>query len=589
MGAWAADTLREIGIQGSETLGRHYALCPQCSHSRKKHASHKTLGYTVYGDRIVCGCNHCGWTDAAFLNGKSKTNGKIDGDIKGNLVAAYDYVDEKGELLFQVCRRSDKQGFPQRVLRDGKWLWKVPPETRRVLYRLPELLAAVAAGELVVLPEGEKDADNLWRLGFAATCEPGGASEPGKKQKWKSEYNEYLRGADVLVLGDNDPPGEARAMHVASQLRGVARRVRVLQMGTLPELAAKVGGDVSNLIEMGWDAERLSALFAGVPDTHHERVVVIERCSDLRDMRFDQLIFTVDDYLPEGFTILGGRPKIGKSWMVLELDYAVATEGSLFLGRKCQHGDVLGLFLEDGKRRMQRRLTAMYGISKPWPERFQYSTSWLRLDQGGMEEIKKWCDSVRDPRLISIDILNQIKQKSAHKNQDLYDRDYEALVALREFGEKHKLTIVGTMHQRKQGADDLLDTINSTLGSAGAADTVLVLARDANGSKYLYGRGRDIEEFKITVTQDEHFRWENLGSQMLKTMSSERARIVEILRRKGTPMSPKEIILELGKTMDNVKPVNIRNLLSKMTKGEQVIQLGDGRYELPDPQEGMPF
>jgi len=125
------------------------------------------------------------------------------------IIATYDYTDESGAPLFQVVRLAPK-GFRQRRPNGkGGWTWSLG-DTRRVLYRLPEVRDAVASGRLVFIVEGEKDTDNLRTLGFTATCNVGGAN------KWRAEYTESLRGADAVIIGDNDDSGRAHVAHIAS-------------------------------------------------------------------------------------------------------------------------------------------------------------------------------------------------------------------------------------------------------------------------------------------------------------------------------------------------------------------------------------
>jgi hypothetical protein len=84
------------------------------------------------------------------------------------IVKIYDYRDETGELLFQVVR-FDPKGFRQRRPNGhGGWTWNLQG-TRRIPYRLPELMKSVAAGQTIYIPEGEKDVDNLIAIGVAAT------------------------------------------------------------------------------------------------------------------------------------------------------------------------------------------------------------------------------------------------------------------------------------------------------------------------------------------------------------------------------------------------------------------------------------
>jgi hypothetical protein len=257
-----AEILQEHGIAlQSYDLGRHYTTCPQCSASRStSHRGNKVLGVTIDSKGVQWGCNHCSWTGGAYYNGKA--NGRDRSDI----IARYDYVDENGELLFQVCRKADKSSFPQRRP-DGKggWRWETK-SVRKVLYRLPELLAAVSNNQPIVIPEGEKDVNNLWRIGLAATCNPGGAPKPTSARpnptpKWKPEYSETLRGADVLLTPDNDPAGWLHVNQIAAALNGIAARIRILRLPNLPEK-----GDVSDWLAAGGTREQLDALIEQAPD-----------------------------------------------------------------------------------------------------------------------------------------------------------------------------------------------------------------------------------------------------------------------------------------------------------------------------------
>ena len=183
---------------------------------------------------------------------------KNGGAAKFTIIATYDYTDESGAPLFQVVRFAPKDFRQRRPNGKGGWSWSLG-KTRRVLYRLPEVRDAVADDRLVVIPEGEKDADNLSKLGFTATCNAGGAN------KWRTEYTESLRNADVVIIGDNDDAGRAHVAHVGSSLRGVARRVRVLDLAKAwPECPAK--GDISNWIEASGTAEALNALIEVLPE-----------------------------------------------------------------------------------------------------------------------------------------------------------------------------------------------------------------------------------------------------------------------------------------------------------------------------------
>jgi hypothetical protein len=103
--------------------------------------------------------------------------------------------------------------------------------------------------------------DNLWLLGFAATCNAHGASEPGKAPKWTKKHSEQLRGADIVVLNDNDAPGYEHAEVTYQLSLGVAKRVRRLDLkDSWP--AIKEHGDVSDWIAAGHVRSELEALIS---------------------------------------------------------------------------------------------------------------------------------------------------------------------------------------------------------------------------------------------------------------------------------------------------------------------------------------
>jgi len=135
------------------------------------------------------------------------------------VVATYDYTDEDGELLYQVVRFEPK-GFKLRYPDGyGGWIWKKHP--RQVLYRLPEVLEA----PIVFVVEGERDVETLRNYGFAATTNAGGA-----KARWLPEFTTTLRGREVILIPDNDPPGRHRTARIARALLGKVGRLVILEL-----------------------------------------------------------------------------------------------------------------------------------------------------------------------------------------------------------------------------------------------------------------------------------------------------------------------------------------------------------------------
>lgn len=170
----------------------------------------------------------------------------------------YDYEDERGTLLFRVSRfykqnaagEWKKQFAQKRHLGEGQFARNMDGAERTV-YNLPAVRAAVAVGEPVYVVEGEKDVHTLRGWGLAATCNPGGAG------KWDPDYGRALRGADVVVLPDNDAPGRRHGETVAASARLFAASVVVLDLPDLPEK-----GDVTDWVRLGHTQTELAALVA---------------------------------------------------------------------------------------------------------------------------------------------------------------------------------------------------------------------------------------------------------------------------------------------------------------------------------------
>jgi hypothetical protein len=264
--------------------GRYYATCPECSRHRKPaHQKAKCLGVTVDGGGVRWGCNHCGWTGPE----KGARNGR-----GGASLVSYEYQDGDGAVVYRKVRNAPGRTprfYFQRPDSDGKWT-KGRGDVSTVIYRLPQTRKAMAAGQRIVTAEGEKDVESLWGVGVPATCNPDGASEPGKKTKWHRKFSEMLRGADLVVTGDDDEAGRAHVQATASASVGLARSVRVLDPACW-----RPGKDVSDWLANGGTAEALCALLDGAPEWKPSAVSADEGAADRVSLRAPS---ARDEFLP---------------------------------------------------------------------------------------------------------------------------------------------------------------------------------------------------------------------------------------------------------------------------------------------------
>lgn len=167
----------------------------------------------------------------------------------GNIVAEYSYFDEFGKLLYQCVRFKPKDFRQRQPNGNGGWSWNLKG-VRLVPYRLPELLSTNKDIPVLIV-EGEKDVDNLLKIGLTATCNPMGAG------KWRKDFSSFFVGKDVFIIPDNDSAenkyaGQKHAINVAVNIGEVAKTIKILE---LPN-----GKDVSEWIDSGGTKDILLSL-----------------------------------------------------------------------------------------------------------------------------------------------------------------------------------------------------------------------------------------------------------------------------------------------------------------------------------------
>jgi hypothetical protein len=289
---------------------------------------------------------------------------------------------------------------------------------------------------------------------------------------------------------------------------------------------------------------------------------------------FPDTVYIVPGILPEGLTLLVGRPKVGKSWWALDLCLAVAGEG-YFMGGIVPgiRGDVLYLALEDNQRRLQRRMKKLLGNAEV-PERLTFHTRWRRANEGGIDDIREWCDEHPDAKLVVIDTLQTIRPLAG---PDGYAKDYQAIEPLQKLAGERSISVVVLHHDRKADADDVFDTISGTLGLSGSSDAMLVLKRDPNVRFVLHGRGRDIEDFEKAMTFEKATcQWRMVGDAEEVKRSAQQRKILAAIGDAKVPVGPKEIA-----TACRMKEDNVKFLLGKLAREGAVEKLDRGLYRLP--------
>lgn len=293
---------------------------------------------------------------------------------------------------------------------------------------------------------------------------------------------------------------------------------------------------------------------------------------------FEPIRWIVPGYVPEGFSVMAGRQKLGKTWLAIDWALAVACGGVAMGSVGVEAGDVLYIDMENGPRRIQRRIESLYLSEQNRPDlsRLEWVTDAPQLDKGLIDALEDWRQSVASPRLVVIDVLQRIKP-AGNANRNSYENDYSAWAPLQKWAMEQGIAVVGLHHTKKGGADDPLEALSGSNGLSACADTTLVLDRDSNGIT-LYVRGRDVDEKESAMTFTAGM-WSITGNAADVRKSDERGNILGTLEQAIEPMSPTDLADVTG-----MRNGNIRKLLFLMAKAGEVQKTGRGRYIHPGNQ-----
>lgn len=303
--------------------------------------------------------------------------------------------------------------------------------------------------------------------------------------------------------------------------------------------------------------------------------------SSLLQKDFAEPVWIVKGLIPEGLTILAGKPKVGKSWLVLSLIYAITSGKAAFGSYPIQEvGEAAYLALEDTERRLKDRLIKIKASDKGI-QQAHFFCKWNNFENKGHLALERWLEAHPKCRVVFIDTFAKIRRPP--KNNNSYYEDYEAASALKEIADKFHIGIVVVHHLRKQLADDPYDAISGTNGISGSADTNIVLMRDRGiADAIMYITGRDVDEQELAMSFDECL-WTILGDASQYIASKTQQEILFLLHEAGEAMTPTEIARETGR-----KVGGLSKTLRRMLNEGLLIKEGRGKYKPKPPKEKKP-
>ena len=293
--------------------------------------------------------------------------------------------------------------------------------------------------------------------------------------------------------------------------------------------------------------------------------------------------FAVPGLVPEGFGLLTGPPKAGKSWAVMGLGLAVASGGKAFghinVGKPRA---VLYLALEDGERRVQDRARKLLH-DQPIPANMHFVTDVPPLLV--LDVLNAWMEANADEQpLVILDTLGRV-MPSARPGESAYERDYRIGTQLKRLADARPgSTLLVVHHVRKQAGDDWMDSTSGTNGLNGSADFTVNLSRDRNSDDGLVRvTGRDVieGEYSVTVKDGE---WALAGESLndaaqaaaqgkaTRNLSDDAAAIIRYVNEHG-PVSPQKISTAL-----DIPANSVRQYLMRAVDTDRLARISRGMY-----------
>lgn len=269
----------------SKRVDRVQAKCP-CHNDKNasltiSHKGDKTFLYCHAGCETNDILESIGLKMSDLFDKPLEVEDKHKSAFEKDIEAIYKFYDENGDLAYEKIRKKGKKFLHRRYI-DGETVWGMEegiytetfpgskswsikerpgakkayyPGQEQLLYNLPNVIKGIKEEQTIFITEGEKDSDSLITRGLIATTTSIGATKGDLGKKWPSRFNSFFKGANVVLLPDNDEPGKRFMEHIAIELKNIANNIKIVE---LPDLSKKE--DITDWLEYGNDIYDLQAL-----------------------------------------------------------------------------------------------------------------------------------------------------------------------------------------------------------------------------------------------------------------------------------------------------------------------------------------
>jgi AAA domain len=479
--------------------------------------------------------------------------GLLDIDHKGIKIPYY-MMD--GQLYERYRMRT------HRIAKEGSTWDTEGSQAPAIPYGLWKVEEARQAKQLTIV-EGESDCWTLWLHKLPALGIPG-ANNIGCLQ------SEHIDGIDRIdIVQEPGAAGKRFPGELKKRLDAIGYKGRVYALDLHKECQVKDPNDLHKKDSKGFKAAFETAMLHGKALHREIAKLATHRLCDLQGETLPDTKWAIEPILPEGVTILGGKPKLGKSWLALSIQTAISSGGVALGQYPVERGQVLYISLEDNKKRLQKRSNLVLHNALASPD-FEYTTTCSRINEGGLEQLEGWIQDHPRARLIVIDTWARFKPKMHGKMNQQYDEDYEALSPLQEMAGRLGVSILLVDHMRKMESEDPIDMISGSVGKTGAVDGFLLLYRKRGETDArLFVTGRDIEEEQelLLSFNTECASWVVKGEADDSTVAGtpQQQEILDELKQHEQGLTVKSLAERLGKNINTT-----RNLLLKLRMHEKV-------------------
>lgn len=493
--------------------------------------------------------------------------------IKKKIAKTFDYPDESEQLLFQVVRYYPKGFAQRRPDGNGGWIYNLEG-VRRIPYRLPKLLKDKAAGLPAIIVEGEQCADALQKfIGDKASV----ATNSGGAGCWTMECTAALQGFnEIIILPDNDPPGQAHAQKIATELAPICKSVKMLDLKGVPSK-----GDIVDWIAQGHSAEDFWQLVktSTLPWVAASKGLALVKMADLLTQPEEQTPFLVERLLPSGWLSgLFSKPKVGKSTFSRHLALAVA-RGDNFLGRATTQGPVVYVSLEEKQSAIKKHFIAMGATSKDDIYIFAGSAS-----EGFVDKV---IETVREKQPVLI-IIDTLVRATKIKDVNDYARATEALNPLLALAHTSNCHVMFLHHAGKGKPSGGGDAVLGSTAIFGSTDVSIFIVKEDN-TRYIWTEGRlDDELSKTILTFDKESKTVGLGDTKEARELAEMGKAIREFLDGRDPSQEKEI----HESVEGRHGLKVAALREEVRCG-RIFKEGKGgkvdpfRYSLPRPNNNI--